>query len=61
MLIKKYKVESYTMREFLNMEHVSYLDKVIDHTKRNKKTSMSFVTIITSTIDLSKKKSFAIT
>ena len=61
MLIKKYKVESYTMREFLNMEHVSYLDKVIDHIKRNKKKYMLLVTIIALTIDLSTITSFALT
>lgn len=61
MLIKKYKVESYTIREFLNMEHVSYLDKVIDHIKRNKKKYMLLVTIIALTIDLSKFSSFALT
>ena len=61
MLIKKYKVESYTIREFLNMEHVSYLDKVIDHIKRNKKKYMLLVTIIALTIDLSTITSFALT
>lgn len=61
MLIKKYKVESYTICEFLNMEHVSYLDKVIDHIKRNKKKYMLLVTIIALTIDLSTITSFALT
>ena len=46
MLIKKYKVESYTIREFLNMEEISYLDRAIDHIKRNKKKYMLLVTII---------------
>ena len=61
MLIKKYKVESYTVQEFLNREDVSYLDKVIDHIKRNKKKYMLLVTIIALTIDLSKFSSFALT
>ena len=61
MLIKKYKVESYTIREFLNMEHVSYLDKAIEHIKRNKKKYMLLVTIIALTIDLSTITSFALT
>ena len=61
MLIKKYKVKSYTVQEFLNREEVSYLDKVIDHIKRNKKKYMLLVTIIALTIDLSKFSSFALT
>ena len=61
MLIKKYKVESYTVQEFLNREDISYLDKVIDHIKRNKKKYMLLVTIIALTIDLSKFSSFALT
>ena len=61
MLIKKYKVEYYNIREFLNKEHVSYLDKVIEHIKRNKKKYMLLVTIIALTIDLSKFSSFALT
>ena len=60
MLIKKYKVESYTISEFLNKEDISYLDKVIDHIKRNKKKYMLLVTIIALTIDLSKFSSFAL-
>ena len=59
MLIKKYKVKSYTVQEFLNREDVSYLDKVIDHIKRNKKKYMLLVTIIALTIDLSKFSSIA--
>jgi hypothetical protein len=61
MLIKKYKVKSYTVQEFLNREDVSYLDKLIDHIKRNKKKYMLLVTIIALTIDLSKFSSFALT
>ena len=61
MLIKKYKVESYTVQEFLNREDISYLDKVIDHIKRNKKKYMLLVTIIALTIDLSTITSFALT
>ena len=61
MLIKKYKVKSYTVQEFLNREEVSYLDKVIDHIKRNKKKYMLLVTIIALTIDLSTITSFALT
>ena len=61
MLIKKYKVESYTVQEFLNREDISYLDKVIDHIKRNKKKHMLLVTIIALTIDLSTITSFALT
>ena len=60
MLIKKYKVESYTVQEFLNKEDVSYLDKVIDHLKKNKKKNILLVTIIALTIDLSKFSSFAL-
>ena len=61
MLIKKYKVESYTVQEFLNREDISYLDKVIDHIKRNKKKYMLLVTVIALTIDLSKFSSFELT
>ena len=60
MLIKKYKVKSYTVQEFLNREEVSYLDKVIDHIKRNKKKYMLLVTMIALTIDLSTISSFAL-
>ena len=61
MLIKKYKVESYTIHEFLNREKISYLDRAIDHIKRNKKKYMLLVTVIALTIDLSKFSSFALT
>ena len=61
MLIKKYKVKSYTVQEFLNREEVSYLDKVIDHIKRNKKRYMLLVIVIALTIDLTTVSSFALT
>ena len=59
MLIKKYEV--YTVQEFLNKEDISYLDKAIDHVKRNKKRYMLLVIVIALTIDLSKFSSFALT
>ena len=58
MLIKKYEV--YTVQEFLNKEDISYLDKAIDHLKRNKRKYRLLVTIIALTINLSTVSSFAL-
>ena len=55
MLLKKYEV--YSISEFLNKDEISdisFLDKAIEHIKRNKKKYMLLVTIIALTIDLSK-------
>ncbi|MDY3960962.1 hypothetical protein [Romboutsia timonensis] len=60
MLIKKYKVESYTISEFLNKEDISYLDRAIKHIKRNKNKYMLLVTIVALTIDLTAVSSFAL-
>lgn len=60
MLIKKYKVESYTISEFLNKEDISYLDRTIKHIKRNKNKYMLLVTIVALTIDLTAVSSFAL-
>ena len=59
MLLKKYKVESYTVHEFLNREELINLDRTIEHIKANKKKYMLLVTIIALTIDLSTITSFA--
>ena len=59
MLIKKYEV--YTVQEFLNKEDISYLDKAIDHLKRNKRKYRLLVTVIALTINLSTVSSFALT
>lgn len=61
MLIKKYRIESFTIHEFLNMEEISYLDRTINHIKNNKKKYMLLVIIIALTVDLSKISSFALT
>ena len=61
MLIKKYRIESYTIHEFLNREEISYLNRTIDHIKSNKKKYMLLVIIIALTVDLSKISSFALT
>ncbi|MBP3931831.1 MAG: hypothetical protein J6D47_19965 [Peptostreptococcaceae bacterium] len=61
MLIKKYKVESYTFHEFFNKEELTKLDKAIEHINKNKKKYMLLVTIIAITIDLSNISSFALT
>ena len=61
MLLKKYEV--YSISEFLNKDEISdisFLDKAIEHIKRNKKKYMLLVTIIALTIDLSKFSSFAL-
>ena len=58
MLIKKYEV--YTVQEFLNKEDISYLDKAIDHLKRNKRKYRLLVTVIALTINLSTVSSFAL-
>ena len=61
MLLKKYEV--YSTSEFLNKDEISdisFLDKAIEHIKRNKKKYMLLVTIIALTIDLSKFSSFAL-
>lgn len=60
MLIKKYKVESYKISEFLNKEDISYLDRAIKHIKRNKNKYMLLVTIVALTIDLTAVSSFAL-
>ena len=62
MLLKKYEV--YSISEFLNKDEISdisFLDKAIEHIKRNKKKYMLLVTIIALTIDLSTITSFALT
>lgn len=59
MLLKKYKVESYTIQEFLNKDNLSNLDRAIEHIKRNKKKYMALVTIIALTVNLSTVTSFA--
>ena len=59
MLLKKYEV--YTVQEFLNKEDISYLDKAIDHLKRNKRKYRLLVTVIALTINLSTVSSFALT
>ena len=59
MLLKKYKVESYTVHEFLNREEFINLDRTIEHIQANKNKYMLLVTIIALTIDLSTITSFA--
>ena len=60
MLLKKYEV--YSISEFLNKDEISdisFLDKAIEHIKRNHKKYMLLVAIIALTVDLSSFTSFA--
>lgn len=60
MLLKKYEV--YSISEFLNKDEISdisFLDKAIEHIKRNKKKYMCLVIIIALTVDLTSFTSFA--
>jgi len=65
MLLKKYKVESYTFTEFKLMQdkelmkELDLLDQAIGHIKRNKKKYMALVLLIALTFDLSTITAFA--
>ncbi|MDB8791708.1 hypothetical protein PN398_13315 [Romboutsia sp. 1001216sp1] len=66
MLLNRCKVESYTFAEYRLMqnkelmEELSLLDKSISHIRRNRKTYMTLVLILSLTIDLSTVTVFAV-